>query len=496
MTAVEWGAAAPVLALLGAAFACVACDLFFPRSRERGAPELITYAGLVAAMLFSWGLQGGVAFGGSLVADGLARFVTMAVLVATMLAAVASADALSARRILLPEYFALLLSAAAGMILLAMSQDLITMFLSVEILSLALYVLCGITRQDPRSNESAMKYFVLGSFATGFLLYGMTLIYAASGSVFLETMALRLPGISTSLTLAGIGLLIAGFAFKIGAAPFHMWVPDVYEGAPTPVTAFMSVAVKTAAIGALVRLLVAGLPGQEEGWGPLIGGIAALTMIVGNLGALAQRSVKRMLAWSSVAHSGYALIGLAVAAGPADGRIAGEGPAAALFYAAAYTVMTIGAFLFLMFAGRAPTAVSPGREAETYDDLNGLARRRPWSAALMTLLMVSLAGIPPTAGFFGKFTLFRAAVNEGYGLLAVLAVLTSVVSAVYYLRVVVSMYMKEPPASPERAEETADRPDLSAGLAVAVSAVLTLYLGLMPGPVLEWARSAVDSLLR
>lgn len=495
MTAVEWGTAAPILALLGAAFACVACDLFFPRSRERGAPELITYAGLVAAMFFSWWLQGGVGFGGSLVADGLARFVTMAVLIATMLAAVASADALSARRILLPEYFALLLSAAAGMILLAMSQDLITMFLSVEILSLALYVLCGITRQDPRSNESAMKYFVLGSFATGFLLYGMTLVYAASGTVFLEPMAFRVPGVSMALALTGIALLIAGFAFKIGAAPFHMWVPDVYEGAPTPVTAFMSVAVKTAAIGALVRLLVAGLPGQEEGWGPLVGGIAALTMIVGNLGALAQKSVKRMLAWSSVAHTGYALIGLAVAAGGADGRIAGEGPAAALFYTAAYTVMTIGAFLFLMFAGKAPTAVSPGREAETYDDLNGLARRRPWSAALMTLLMVSLAGIPPTAGFFGKFTLFRAAVNEGYGVLAVLAVVTSVVSAVYYLRVVVSMYMKEP-ASPEGAEETADRPDVSAGLAVAVSAGLTLYLGLMPGRVLEWAQSAVDSLLR
>ncbi len=494
MRAAEWGAAGPVLALLAAAFAAVTIDLFFPRSRERGVTEWITYGGLILALLLSWVLPGGVAFDGALVSDNLSRFVTLAVLVAAMLAAVASADALGARRVLLPEYFALLLSAAAGMILLAMSLDLITMFLSVEILSLALYVLCGITRRDPRSNESAMKYFVLGSFATGFLLYGMTLIYGASGSVFLEGMALRLPSAPSAMALAGVGMLVAGFAFKIGAAPFHMWVPDVYEGAPTPVTAFMSVAVKTAALGAFARLLVGGLPGQEEGWGPLIGALAALTMIVGNLGALTQKSVKRMLAWSSVAHAGYALIGLAVAAGGSDGRIGSEeGPAAALFYAAAYTVMTIGAFLFLMFAGRAPTAASPGREAETYDDLNGLAKRRPWAAAMMTLLMVSLAGIPPTAGFFGKFMLFRAAVNADHAILAVLAVLTSVVSAAYYLRVVVAMYMKDAPAA---TDEEAGGPDMSAGLAVAFSAILTVYLGLMPGDVLGWAKDAITTLIR
>ena len=315
MSAADWGAAAPILALLGAAFAAVMVDLFFHRTRERGLTEWIAYAGIVLAMLAAMFLAGGMAFGGALVSDDLSRFVAMAVLVATMLAAIASADALGARRILLPEYYALLLASAAGMILLAMSHDLITMFLSVEIFSLALYVLCGITRRDPRSNESSMKYFVLGSFATGFLLYGMTLIYGASESVFLEGMALRLPAAPSALALAGVGLLVAGFAFKIGAAPFHMWVPDVYEGAPTPVTAFMSVAVKTAALGALVRLLIKGLPGQAEGWGPLIAGLAALTMIVGNLGALTQKSVKRMLAWSSVAHTGYALIGLASGSG-------------------------------------------------------------------------------------------------------------------------------------------------------------------------------------
>jgi len=495
MTAGDWGAAAPILALLGAAFLAVACDLFYPRSRERGATELIVYGGLIAAMILSWTLKGGVAFNGALVADNLSRFVTMAVLVATMLAAIASADALGARRVLLPEFYALLLSAAAGMILLAMSHDLITMFLSVEILSLALYVLCGITRTDPRANESAMKYFVLGAFATGFLLYGMTLLYGASGSVFLEGMALKLAGPPSGMVLAGIGLLLAGFAFKIGAAPFHMWVPDVYEGAPTPVTAFMSVAVKTAALGALARLLVSGLPGQEEGWGPLIGGIAALTMIVGNLGALAQKSVKRMLAWSSVAHAGYALIGLAVAAGGSDGRIASaDGPAATLFYAAAYTVMTLGAFLFLMFAGKGPTAASPGREAETFDDLNGLAQRRPWAAAMMTALVVSLAGIPPTAGFFGKFMLFRAAVEADQAILAILAVVTTVISAGYYLRVIVAMYMKDAPSGVD-SEEGPGKPDLSAGLAVAVSAALTIYLGLMPGSVLDWAREAITALL-
>jgi NADH-quinone oxidoreductase subunit N len=369
------------------------------------------------------------------------------------------------------------------------------MFLSVEILSLALYVLCGITRTDPRSNESAMKYFVLGSFASGFLLYGMALIYGATGTVFLEGMAAKLGTATSATALAGVGLLVAGFAFKVGAAPFHMWVPDVYEGAPTPVTAFMSVAVKAAGFGALVRILLGGLPAQAEEWGPLVGALAALTMIVGNLGALTQTSVKRMLAYSSVAHTGYALIGLAAAGAPA-GRGAPEGPAAALFYVGVYTVMTLGAFLFLMFAGRPATPASPGRDAETYDDLNGLARRRPWAAAFMTILMVSLAGVPPTAGFFGKFTLFKSAVDADCAGLAVLGVIMSVVSAAYYLRVVVAMYMKDAPHETEEEAAAEPKPDPSAGLAVGVSAFLTLAFGLAPGWILETARAAADFLLR
>jgi len=495
MTGADWGAAAPALCLLGAALLAVGVDLFLPRARSWGLTEWIAYGGIVGAMGAVWGLGGGVAFDGSLTVDSLSRFISTAVLVAAMLAGIVSADALGPRRVLLPEYFALLLSSAAGMVLLVMSHDLITMFLSVEILSLALYVLCGITRADPRSNESAMKYFVLGSFASAFLLYGMALLYGATGTVFLEGMAPRLGTGTSAMALAGIGLLIAGFAFKVGAAPFHMWVPDVYEGAPTPVTAFMSVAVKAAGFGALVRILLGGLPAQAEGWGPLVATIAALTMIAGNLGALTQGSVKRMLAYSSVAHTGYALIGLAAAGAPA-GRGAADGPAAALFYVGVYTVMTLGAFLFLMFAGRPATPASPAREAETYDDLNGLARRRPWAAAFMTILMVSLAGVPPTAGFFGKFTLFKSAVEADCTGLAILGVIMSVVSAAYYLRVVVAMYMKEAPHETDEEAAAGPRPDPTAGLAVGISAFLTLAFGIAPGWILETARAAADFLLR
>jgi NADH-quinone oxidoreductase subunit N len=484
MSGAEWSMAAPVLALLGAALAVVTYDLFAPPAWGRGAIEALTYLGLIAAIPLLFLRGSGVGFGGAIIADDLSRFISLAVVVATVLTAVVSWDSLGAKRAPMAEFAALLLTAAAGMMLLVMSYDLITMFLSVEILSLALYVLCGITRADGRSNESAMKYFILGAFATGFLLYGMALIYGSAGTVFFEAMGAKLHMAPPALVLAGLGLLVAGFAFKIGAAPFHMWVPDVYEGAPTPVTAFMSVAVKAAGFGALVRLVLDGMPGQSAAWLPLVWGLAALTMIVGNLGALTQTSVKRMLAYSSIAHTGYALIGLAAAQPGLP-----DGPAASIFYTAVYTVMTLGAFVFLMFAGR------PGREAETYDDLAGLGRRRPWAAAFMTVLMVSLAGIPPTAGFFGKFMLFKASVDAGQVGLAILGVVTSVVSVAYYLRVVVAMYMKEGPHGEEASGEGAPAYDATTGLAVGVSALLTLALGLFPGWALDFSRSAVERLL-
>ena len=286
-----------------------------------------------------------------------------------------------------------------------MAADLITLFLAIEIMSIAIYVLCGITRTDGRSTEAAVKYFVQGAFATAFLLYGMALLYGATGTVHLGAISVSLEGAVSPMALAGMGLLMVGFLFKIGAAPFHLWVPDVYEGAPTSVTAFMSVAVKAAGFAAMVRLFVGGLGDMSATWLPIAVGVSALTMIWGNLGAVTQKSVKRMLAYSSVAHTGYALVGLACRGT--------EGPAAALFYLFVYTFMTLGAFAMLIFAGKG------GKDAETYDDFAGLAKRRPWSALFMTVFMVSLAGVPPLAGFFGKFMLFKAAVQAGQVPLAI-----------------------------------------------------------------------------
>ncbi|MBI4564868.1 MAG: NADH-quinone oxidoreductase subunit N [Planctomycetes bacterium] len=491
MPTADWSMIGPVLAVLAAALGMVALDLFPRRPWHRSAVEWTAYLGLIAAIALLHGAgEPRVGFGGALIADPLSRFMSLAILLATALAVPASLPAIAARGLLMAEYLALLLLSAAGMMLLVMSHDLITMFLSVEVLSLALYVLCGIARKDARSNESAMKYFVLGAFATGFLLYGMALVYGAAGTVFLSGMSDGIGGTEGSvLAVAGVSLIVAGFAFKLGAAPFHMWVPDVYEGAPTPVTAFMSVAVKAAGLGALARLLVGGMALQADAWGPLAVFLAALTMVVGNLGALTQASVKRMLAYSSIAHSGYALIGVASAASP-EATYAVAGISAALFYAAAYLVMTLGAFVFLMFAGR------PGQEAETYDHLAGLARRRPWAAALMTVLMVSLAGIPPTAGFIGKFVLFKAAVEAGQVGLAVIGVITSAVGVYYYLRVVVVMYMHEPEEVPGRKVEPEAPPfDPNLGWVVAIGAALTLLLGVYPTIFLNFSRAAASTLL-
>ncbi len=496
MSGDELRLASPVLAVLGAAVAALGIGISSSRRGVRDAVEWAAYFGLLGAILlvhFAAPADSATAFNGALVGDKLSRFVSLAILIAAALTVLVSIDPVAARGVLVPEYVALLLTCTAGLLLLVMAGDLITLFLAVEILSIALYVLCGICREDPRSNEAGMKYFVLGAFATGFLLYGMALLYGATGTVQLDQLGARLAaGDLKPLGLAGIVLLVVGFAFKIGAAPFHMWVPDVYEGAPTAVTGFMSVAVKAAGVGALARILVSGLPNSSGVWSDILWVLAALTVVVGNLGALTQVSVKRMLAYSSIAHTGYALIGFAVFPG-SPGDPAADGPAAAIFYTFAYTVMTVGAFMFLGYAGRPASGDKPAREAETFDDLAGLARRRPVAAALMTVFMISLAGLPPTAGFFGKFLLLKSAVDAGHLSLAILVIVTSLVSVAYYLRVVVAMYMKEPPEG--QAAEAPERPDFNVGMAVVIAAVLTLALGLYPVYYLNFSRQAVEMLV-
>ncbi len=481
----------PALSLMVGAFAVVAAGVLSRPERRHGTTELISYVALAAslgAVISRLTQQAGRGaaldgFNGAVRLDELALFLSLAVIAATGLTVVLSADYAKERALPFGEYYGLLLLSASGMLILVQSVDLITFFIAIEILSLALYALTGLLRKDARSNEAAIKYFVMGAFASGFLLYGMALLYGATGSISLDGIgrALR-DGSAGAPALAGIGLalMLIGLAFKVGAVPFHQWVPDVYEGAPTAVTAFMSVAVKAAAFGGLLRLLLsAGLP-EAKGWGDLCWGLALATMIAGNLPALWQKSVKRMLAYSSVAHTGYLLMALAVVRG-GSGSISAEASSAAVFYLFAYTFMTLGAFAFLVVAGR------EGRDAESFDDFNGLAKRRPWAAAAMTVFLLSLAGIPPTAGFFGKFLLFKAGVAAGEYVLVVVGVLGSAVSVYYYLRVVVAMFMKPPPAdAPE------PRPAFNAALVVYAAAAFTLLLGLMPGRYLGLSLAAVE----
>ena len=363
------------------------------------------------------------------------------------------------------EYYALLLLIGLGMMTMGAALDLMVVFLGLEILSLGLYILVGLNREDRLSNEAAMKYFLLGAFASGFFVYGAALVYGATGTTnFLQMGAVIGSGQADLFLLyAGMALLIAGFGFKVSLVPFHMWTPDVYQGAPTPVTAFMSVGTKAAAFAAFYRLFLMGLPDQQAVWGPALAILAVLTMTLGNLAALRQTSLKRMLAYSSIAHAGYILVGLVPGTG--------FGVMASLFYLISYAFMNIGAFAVVALLER------EDRMDASYDRLKGMGSTRPWLAFVMAIFMLSLAGVPPLAGFFGKFFVFSAAVQGGYSWLAGIAMLNSAIGAYYYLRVVVYMYFDKPTA--ETVETTAPRNvPMTLGLTLAV--VFTVLLGVFP----------------
>jgi NADH-quinone oxidoreductase subunit N len=370
-----------------------------------------------------------------------------------------------------------LLFATVGMMLMAAGGDLVIIFLGLELLSISTYVMAGFRRTDLRSNESSMKYFILGSFSSAFLLYGIALVYGATGSTNLAAIA-RVATTRNPLLLAGIGFLIVGLGFKAAVAPFHMWTPDVYEGAPLPVTAYMSVAAKAAAFAALLRVLFSAFGNERlvPDWSIVLAVIAVITMVVGNVLAIWQDNLKRLLAYSSIAHAGYILVGV-VAASPL-------GAASVMFYTLAYTFMNLGAFAVLMLLGRS------GAENAGIDNYRGLAARRPLMALAMALFMLSLSGIPPTAGFVGKFYLFQAAVQAGWTWLAVVGVLASVVSVYYYLRVIVAMYMQE------SEQELGPLPRARwAGTAAALAAAGVLLVGVFPASVITWAQQAA-ALLR
>ncbi len=386
-----------------------------------------------------------------------------------------SFEYLERESLLAPEYYVLLLFATLGMMLMGGGEDLMVIFLGLELMSVSVYVLSGIDRKSPSAAEAALKYFLLGAFASAFLLYGIALVYGATATTNLTLIGVQIGtlGLSGStLLLLGLGLLLIGFGFKVAAVPFHMWAPDVYDGAPTPITGYMATGVKAAAFAALFRVLwEAFMPVAE--WQHIVWWLAAVTMIIGNLIALAQRSLKRMLAYSSIAHAGYVLV--AVATGTAYGT------AAFVFYLVAYTLMTLGAFALLAAKGR------NGERDVLIDDLAGLAVRRPWAAFAMAVCMLSLLGFPGTAGFIGKWYILVAATGAGQGVLAALLVLASVISAGYYLPVVMAMYMKPEPFDQSHAGMRLGRWS-RAVVAVAVAGLL--FFGVRPNGLLDLAKTS------
>jgi NADH-quinone oxidoreductase subunit N len=469
----------PAAAVLLTALVVLMLDSFI-RKKEK--------ASLVWASLIGLALAGGTAvwvspgregaFQNTLVLDRFAIFFTAVFLAAAALTILSSVEYVRENGIREGEFYVLVLLSAFGMILMAAANDLIVFFLGLETMSIAVYILTGMWRERAEAAEAAMKYFLIGAFATGFLLYGIALVYGAAGSTHLGPIAAVLahPKGGWPIYLsAGVFLLLVGLAFKVAAVPFHFWVPDVYEGAPTPVTAFMAVAVKAAAFAGWARIFLHQLAPMEDEWRLPVKALAILTMTVGNLLAISQSSVKRMLAYSSIAHAGYLLIAL-VAGGEAGGQ-------ALLFYVLSYTAMTFGAFGVVI-------AMKEGeKDGDAYGDFAGLGFKRPFLGMAMSLSMLSLAGFPPLAGFVGKFYLFRAAVVSGHTDLAVIGALNSLLSVVYYLRVIVMMYMEEGGAA---GKSFGRAPGLY--LAIAACVIGTIYLGILPAPALDWSLRSFASL--
>ncbi|RIL10948.1 NADH-quinone oxidoreductase subunit N [bacterium] len=482
----------PVLTLVVTALAIMVADWFLPEGDPRP-PATLAVVGLSATgavLARGWLVADTPAFVHAVARpgpgpaeaamvwhDGFGVFAGAVLVVAALLTVLLGLDHARRRPALArAEHVVLVLLATAAMLLVAMANDLILVFLGIETFSIALYVLAGFLREERPSLEAAMKYFVLGAFAAGFLLYGIALVYASTGTTNLEVVAAILAAEVHSLprvAYVGLGLILVGLGFKVAAVPFHQWTPDVYEGAPTTVTAFMSAATKTAAFAALMRVLWVGFAPLADAWVPLVTGAAVLTMVVGNLSALVQVDLKRMLGFSAVAHAGYLLV--AVAAGPALGA------SALLFYLLVYALMNLGAFGALLAIG----PVGPeGRDATNLRDLRGLWTRSPGVALALAVCLIGLTGLPPTAGFMGKWYIFMAAVDADLTWLAAVMVLASVVSAFYYLRPVALMFVA-PPEDP-----AVVAPRRATAVAVGVAAALVALAMVVLGPVATAATGA------
>jgi NADH-quinone oxidoreductase subunit N len=481
---VDWRAIAPELALAGAGVVLLMVVAFWPGAR-RGVLAGLTLAGLaVAAGLTAWNWDlARVAFEGAVSLDGITRYARLVLLavgaLATLMAAQGGGGEESTEEEAPPEVFPLLLFALTGMVLLAAASDLLVVFIALEILSLSLYVMAGATRRMA-AQEAAMKYFLLGAFSSAFLLYGIALCYGATGTTNLLGIARASvdPTGDGTLLLAGIGLLAVGFLFKVAAVPFHMWTPDVYQGAPTPVTAFMAAGTKAAGFAVFLRVFAGALGGMVVSWRPVIATVAVVTMLVGAALAVVQSDLKRMLAYSSISHAGYLLVGLAAAA------TVPAGISASMFYLLAYAFMVMGAFMVVQYASRLGGG-APG-ERSNLDDYRGFARHHPWAGALLALFMLALTGIPPLSGFWAKYYVFLAGIEAGLAWLVVVAVISSVISAFFYLRVLVVAYLQEPAGETEPPAGRAP----ALGLALGLAGGLTIAIGLAPEVLVSAARTA------
>lgn len=454
-------------------------DPFLSKERKIWSAHLSWIAVVIAfiANLRLWNLQEAT-FSNMFLVDNYATFFKFIFLAGSFLIILISMSYLKREEILHGEYFSLILFSTLGMMLLASGFDLVIIFLGLEIMSISLYVLAGFKRSDSSSNEASLKYFLMGAFATGFLLYGIVMIYGSVGNTNLETIIKYIShneSGSNLLIWAGAGLLLVGFGFKIASVPFHMWVPDVYQGAPTPITAFISAGPKAAGFAALLRVFLFSLATIKLDWTMIVWIMSALTMSAGNIIALAQSDIKRMLAYSSIAHAGYVLVALV-----AGGEI---GVSSALFYLLAYTFMNIGAFTVVIVLGR------KGQDNTKLEDYSGLGSRSPVLALLMTVFLLSLAGFPPTVGFMAKFYVFSSAVKSGFIGLVIIGVLNSLISVYYYLRIVVLMFMHPPQAE-------AARVSLSFGtvLVLIISTWFVLQMGIFPQSLLSLAQATVTSI--
>lgn len=476
---IDYGVILPEIIVVVTALVVLFLDLFIPVGR-RSWLAAVAVVGLLAAIVASIPLwnQSRAAFADTVMGDNLAAFFNVLLLAVSILTVLISPRYLRALDINYGEYYILVLGATAGMMLLAAATSLMTIFLGIELLSICLYVLSGFARTALRSQESAMKYLLLGGFATGFLLYGMALIYGATGATTLRGIAAFASAAgggasSNVLLLLGIGFLTIGLGFKASAAPFHMWTPDVYEGSPTVVTTFMSVATKSAAFAAIGRVFIATFPSIASRWYFPLAIVAILSLFIGNLVAITQDNLKRMLAYSGIAHAGYILLGILPGTS--------QGFAATLFYIASYSVMNFGAFAVVTALG------GEGEDTADIGYWRGLFYRRPFLATVMTIFMLSLAGIPPTVGFFAKLFVFDALVSAQIWLPLAVAVVMTIVSFYYYLRVVVAMI-----TVPEEGVVRPVRTGFSTNTVLAVVAIATVALGVFPSKVLDWATHAAS----